>query len=339
MVTTYDIAKLTGLNQSTVSRVLSGFPRIKPSTVEKVMEACRQLNYVPHASARALKTNRTSALAVHLPHASATVMADPFVPIFLNAVSVAAAVRGYAVILSTADSAAPESCLTTVVRSRRVDGVLMTSPRQGDPQIDALLAEDVPVVTGRIDRPQAGRLACVDVDNRHVGSSAARFLMGRGCRRIAFISEPEGSTVGEDFRQGLCETLRAAGADMPAAYGKLVPITFEAAADAARELLVLKKRPEAIVADTALTAFGAMEAVRSAGAAVTVLGVESPLLAAMYPNQPRIQTPIAELGRRMAETLIDLIEGRVQTDSADQMLYARIVDENGRLFCAENDHE
>lgn len=335
MATTYDIAKLTGLNQSTVSRVLSGFPRIKPSTVEKVMEACRQLNYVPHASAKALKTNRTSTLAIHMPHGSSTVLADPFVPVFLNAVSVTAARQGYSVILSTADESSTESSLATLVRSRRVDGVIMTSPRQNDPCIETLLTENVPFVTGRIDRQRLGRWACVDVDNRHAGRLAAEFLMSRGHRRIAVITEPADSIVGNDFCEGVSEAMAAKGVKFLAAMRKSVPITFEAASEATRELLSSKTPVDAIIASTALTAFGVIESVRAMDREMVVLGVESPLLASMYPNRPRIQTPIDELGRRMAETLMDLLEGRVSSQPAEQRLYVRVVDETGRAFCEE----
>ena len=118
MITTYDIAKLTGMNQSTVSRVLSGFPKVSPTTAKKVLDACKKLHYVPNASAKALKTRRTFTLAIHMPYGTETVLADPFVPLFLSAVSREAADHGYSVILSYSDGTHSQSDLENLNQSQ-----------------------------------------------------------------------------------------------------------------------------------------------------------------------------------------------------------------------------
>jgi len=59
-----DIARLSGVGVSTVSRVLNNHHDVKASTREKVMEVIRERNYVPNNSARILKQNNTNSIGV-----------------------------------------------------------------------------------------------------------------------------------------------------------------------------------------------------------------------------------------------------------------------------------
>lgn len=332
MVTTYDIAKVTGLNQSTVSRVLSRFPNVSPQTAQKVYAACQKLGFVPNASARALKTQRTFTLAIHMPYGSETVLADPFVPVFLSAVSREAAQRGYSVILSYGDATGPKSELTNLVKSRRVDGVIVTSPSREDPGIKTLLDEGIPFVTGRYDNKPDEKSVCVDIDNHHSGLMAGRFCLSRGHREIGLITETRDSIVGRDFQAGFLKALVDSKIKFTKRNVQAVGVTFDAAFDAAMRLLSGEKPPTAMIANTTLTVFGVVEAVRKTRKKVTVLGVESPLLKSLYPHLPRIQAPIDDLGREMTQALIQLLESGGAGPLPPKMLYTRIVDEKGDLF-------
>ena len=50
-----DIAKISGVGVSTVSRVLNNHPDVKESTRENVLRVIKESNYVPNNSARILK--------------------------------------------------------------------------------------------------------------------------------------------------------------------------------------------------------------------------------------------------------------------------------------------
>ena len=54
-----DIAKISGVGVSTVSRVLNNHPDVKESTRENVLRVIKESNYVPNNSARILKQNNT----------------------------------------------------------------------------------------------------------------------------------------------------------------------------------------------------------------------------------------------------------------------------------------
>ncbi|HCH86845.1 MAG TPA: LacI family transcriptional regulator, partial [Lentisphaeria bacterium] len=53
-VTIHDLAKLAGLNASTISRALRNDPRVRKSTRELVRELARRHGYTPNLPARQL---------------------------------------------------------------------------------------------------------------------------------------------------------------------------------------------------------------------------------------------------------------------------------------------
>lgn len=57
MITINDVAKLAGVSNATASRALSKKGKIKPSTMEKVHVAAKELGYVVNTTAQALKTS------------------------------------------------------------------------------------------------------------------------------------------------------------------------------------------------------------------------------------------------------------------------------------------
>lgn len=63
-VTIEDISRQTGLSRGTVSRALNDRPDISQQTKLRVLEACRELNYVPSQAARSLATGRNYAVGV-----------------------------------------------------------------------------------------------------------------------------------------------------------------------------------------------------------------------------------------------------------------------------------
>jgi len=334
LATTYDIARVTGLNQSTVSRVLSGRGKVQASTARKVRAACRKLGYVPNAAARALRTRRTAILAIHIPFGSETVLADPFTPIFLAGVSRAAAGSGYRVILSYADPEHPEIDFSELVKSGQADGLIITSPMRADPRVRTLVDQDIPCVLGRYVGRLGARMASVDIDNRHTGYISAKFLLSRGHRTIGLFTEHSDTLSALDFQTGFRQALTENKIRHADRLARPIPVTFDAAFQAARELLNEADPPTAMVADTALTVFGVLEAVRRSGRDVLVLGIDSPLLRSLHPDLPRIQSPIEELGGRMTQVLVHILQTG-EAGSASKMLFSRIVDEHGNLFTEE----
>lgn len=324
IVTTRDIARITGVNQSTVSRALADSSRIGAGTKKKIWKACRALDFVPNAIARGLRERRSRTLAVHIPFGAETVIADPFIFEFLAGVSQEAGRRGYAIVLSYPGPEQRSHEFANLVKSRRADGIIVLSTLRHDSRLALLARECIPCVMSRQSAPLGAMMACVDINNRKCGRDAAHYLLAQGHQRLGIVTESAGNLSARDFLAGCRDALRERGLRVGGARIKQIPVTFQAAYMATRQLLAERPAPDAILTNTALTIFGVLAAIRDVGKTITAMGVDSPLLRGLYPELPRIQSPIFELGKTMAATLIEMLAtGR--RPASEIMLRARIV--------------
>ena len=67
MATMKDVAQRAGVGVGTVSRVINRVPGVKESTLIKVNQAIKELNYIPDEYARGLKTKSSRTIALILP--------------------------------------------------------------------------------------------------------------------------------------------------------------------------------------------------------------------------------------------------------------------------------
>ncbi|MFW5742985.1 MAG: LacI family DNA-binding transcriptional regulator, partial [Spirochaetota bacterium] len=58
-----EIARVTGVSVSTVSRVMTHHPGISEKTRRRVLEAARKMRYAPHGAGRSLSTSRSMTVA------------------------------------------------------------------------------------------------------------------------------------------------------------------------------------------------------------------------------------------------------------------------------------
>lgn len=132
MITMTEIARLTGVSQPTVSRVLNGNTSVKPEVREKVLACAREHNFQPNAMARGLVGSGTKLIGVVLTDISNSFFAD-----LEKYMEQAARKKGYSLILfnSDYDREKEKHCLD-VMRRYRVDGLLSCrwqkqTPRSG----------------------------------------------------------------------------------------------------------------------------------------------------------------------------------------------------------------
>src|SRR5690349_17497667 len=182
MATISDVARAAGVSISTVSYVLSGRRPISPSTRARVESAIAELNYHPHAGARALASSRTNVLALVAP-----LRADINVPVimqFVTAVVTAARTYNHDVLLLTKDEGT--AGLERVAGATMVDALIVMDVERDDVRIPALGRLKQPSVLIGLPDDAAG-IACVDLDFAATAAECLRHLAGHGHRRIALV--------------------------------------------------------------------------------------------------------------------------------------------------------
>lgn len=190
--TIYDIAKLAGVNPSTVSRALSTPGRISTKTEAKIKAAAKELNYRVNPFARALPTGRTRMIAF--------MVADITNPVFFQAVRGAEKVAteaGYTLVLAESQ----ESSLIEADMLERilpaVDGVILVTSRLGDDQIRTVNDEKPVVLLNRL----VDGVVDVVADNQPGINQAIEHLSSFGHKHVAFLSGPAASWInGERWR-------------------------------------------------------------------------------------------------------------------------------------------
>ena len=121
-----DIAKVTGVSPTTISRVLNGKAkayRISTPTSELVLQTATELGYIPNQTARGLRMRKSNTIGLILPN-----ITNPFFSGIASAVESAARSLNFSIILS--DSQHDQSLEIESIRtlmSRNVDGLIVLS--------------------------------------------------------------------------------------------------------------------------------------------------------------------------------------------------------------------
>ena len=204
--TVIDVGRIAGVSRQTVSNVLNSPQLVKPETRAKVEAAIAELGYRPHASARRLRTRKSSTIGIRLDPMTNGISGS-ILDRFLHALTEQADARGLRVMLFTASDPADEIRQIRKLRDGAdVDAFVLTSTFYGDPRTEWLIDANVPFVTfGRpwgIDDMNDPQHLWVDVDGFSGLRDATQHLVERGHTRIAYLGWPSPSGTGDDRRRG-----------------------------------------------------------------------------------------------------------------------------------------
>jgi DNA-binding LacI/PurR family transcriptional regulator len=300
-----DVARLAGVSQQTVSRVLNDSPHVRDDTRARVMEAVRKLEYRPNRLARALVTGRTRTLGVV---SFDTTLHGP--ASMLLGIERAAHDAGYFVSIASIGSLDSASVGGAIERLREqaVDGILVIAPQESAAQALRHLRSDVPVVA-----TEAGAhdgVPLVAVDQVEGARAATQHLLDLGHRTVWHISGPLDWYEARDRIDGWRATLYAAGAPQPSVLAGdwSARSGYELGLKVARERAVT-----AVFAGNDQMALGVVRALHELGlripADISVVGFDDiPEAAFFTPPLTTVRQNFNEVGRRALLTLLDQLE-------------------------------
>jgi DNA-binding LacI/PurR family transcriptional regulator len=205
-----DVARLAGVSQQTVSRVLNDSPHVRPATRARVLDAIGKLGYRPNRLARALVTGRSRTLGVL---SFDTTLYGPASTLF--AIERAAHDAGYLVSIASLRAPDAASLRRGVERllEQGVEGVLAIAPLESAGRGLLELPADVPVVATEAAPP--GGVPLVAVDQRAGARLATEHLLALGHRTVHHVAGPDGWFESADRVTGWRDALRAAGVAAP----------------------------------------------------------------------------------------------------------------------------
>ena len=307
-VTLEMVAQAAGVSASTVSRILNGTAVVSEVKKTAVDAAIARLGFVPNPVARGLAGGRTLSIGV------VTQSIDsPFYGVGLRGIEEELDRAGYSPLFVSGHwSAAEEARCIDVLRSRRVDGIIVLTGRLSDSVLRATAKSLPVVVTGRALKSPG--LFALNFDNFEGARLATHHLLALGHRRIAFIAGDPGHPDAVDRQRGYRAALEAAGIDYDAEL--VVPGLFheESGVQAVERLLASGIGFSAIFAANDQMAFGAALALHrrhlQVPGDVSLVGFDD-LPVSRYLNPPlsTVQHPAYEMGRLAAVAILQLLRG------------------------------
>src|SRR3990172_4035680 len=141
-----EIARLSGVSRSTVSRVINDDPNVSDITRERVQKIVRQMNYRPNVAARGLAAGRTRVLGLVIPMGVAAVFTDPYFPTLIQGVASACNAHDHSVMLWLAEPEYERRTVRQIMHSALIDGVILASQLNNDPVGQALIEGDIPFI-------------------------------------------------------------------------------------------------------------------------------------------------------------------------------------------------
>ncbi len=304
------IAELSGVSRSTVSRVINNDPNVSDQTREKVMQVVRRVNYVPNAAARGLAAGRTHVIGLVIPMGVSTLFTDPYFPLLIQGVSAACNAREYSVMLWLAEPEYERRQIRQIMYSGLIDGVIIASMLTNDSLVQALIDGDLPfMLVGR--HPTDPRVNYVDADNVNGARDGVRHLLRLGRTRIGLINGPQNMIAGVDRLAGYTLALRERGLIVQPEL--ITDGGFSEAGGYLAMQQLLPRQPDAIFAASDAMAMGALRALREAGLRVpedvALIGFDDlPFAARAEPPLTTVRQPTHRMGAMTVETLIELIE-------------------------------
>ena len=207
--TMHEIARLAGVSQSTVSRVLNGNTAVAPEKYTAVMEVVERLNYRPNVAAQGLAQGKTLGIGV-----LTRMFGSPFYGELLRGIG--DGLRGsfyYPVISMGGDLGNEDYVALDMLLSRRVDAlIILYSTHLTDAYMHEIAQHTPLIVVGR----QVPGLEpyCVYLNNQAGAYTATSYLISKGHSRIAHITGSLYAVDGIARRDGYIQALTDYGIEV-----------------------------------------------------------------------------------------------------------------------------
>lgn len=257
-ITLKEVAARAGVSRSAVSRTFTDGASVSEKMRRKVEKAARELGYSPNALASSLTTGRTKLIGL--------VSNNFHNPIFLEVFD--QFTRGLQekglrpLLVNLSKETNPDNSVR-MLRQYSVDGVVVASSTLSPLFAKAFRDAGVPVVHSFGRYSSAPQVHVVGIDNVECGRIAARALVDRGYRRVAFLGGPEVATSTQDRYTGFMTEL-ATHRQIKVSYSFASAYSFDAGRTEMQRLLQAPPAEAYFCGDDVLS-IGALSAIRDAG--------------------------------------------------------------------------
>jgi DNA-binding LacI/PurR family transcriptional regulator len=306
-----DVARRAGVSKGLVSFALNDKPGVAAETRERILDVARTMGWTPNLRARSLSVGRAFACGLVIGRTPDVIAADPFFPSLIAGLEDEFSVSGQVLVLAVATPGRHEAeTYRDLAKDRRVDGVILTDLRVGDPRI--ALVESLGLAAVTLGEPQGpSPFSSVSVDDGAGIRLAVEHLASLGHRTIAHVAGPDGMLHASRRRDAFLAAAADAGI-----RARTVGTDFSAAegARATEALLAGGDRPTAIVYSNDSMAVAGIGVAQRRGLRVpddlSVTGFDDTEIGRhVHPSLTSVATDTRGWGAIAARTLLGAIAG------------------------------
>lgn len=313
-VTSKDVAEKAGVSRTTVSLVLNNVQgvQISAETRKKVIHTAKELGYVPDATAQALVSRKTRAVGLVLTRTQHHIATDAFLPRIISGLLTTAKKHNIRILIDWVETEHQESAYFELARAKRIDGMILSTPRLNDSALKALESADIPtVMMGSV---TGSKLPFVDVDNFKAAEKATSYLTGLGHREIACIANaPPEYTAAPERVAGFKKAISRMGIPLNENLICYADFDPESGYECMKSLLQTGEPFTAAFVASDNVAIGAKASLREAGmhipGDVSLIGFDDiPWAKYSTPPLTTVQLPAEALAQSACTLLLELIQ-------------------------------
>ena len=316
MATISDVAKLSGMSVSTVSRVINNKPHVAEYKRQKVLEAMEQLGYTPLQAARQMRGSGSGNIAVAVP-----TITNSFFALLVNAIENTCRTAGYRTLITqTNGTPAGEDGAMELLKMQHADGLILCSIENDWQKVKAYAKYGALVVCDEYNSDESVSMVFGRQYDGFYG--ATQYLLGRGYRKIAYCTGthslvpcPKGSDLDSDRYCGYLDALASVGLRPRSNWCFQEVHTLEDGRQIMRRILAQQERPDAVIAGSDEVAAGMEMEALNCGLRVpqdiAILGVDDQPLASVLPVPlTTIRQPTKEIGTQAARDMLAQLTGK-----------------------------
>lgn len=207
MIKITDVAVKAGVAKSTVSNVLTGRKYVSEELKERVLAACREMDFQPNFYASRLSKRSTNIIALLL---ESTAELSVHHKDLICTCVVEASKKGYSLLVYYESD--KDKLLMTLRQGRApIDGAIIMAPCVNDERLSSL--ENNRIDCTVIGRPNSSDIEYVDIDNKRLLENVTKKLISEYGNDIYLINSSADMTISQDRRDGFCSVCAKYGID------------------------------------------------------------------------------------------------------------------------------
>lgn len=333
-ITIKDIAKIAGVDHSTVSRSLNDSPRVTEATRNRIKELAKELGFEYNYNARALSSKRTYTIGLFFPDTFGHLSKGTFFVSFMMDIHRIFEKEAYNVILEfPKNEHTGESSIKKIMGKNKVDGIMMAAADQMDEEdLKFIKKSKIPcvIIHNKYDgKDDIDEIPSVYTDNFEGGYLATKYLIVNGHKKILTYTHKENGFKNMEFikrTEGYSKALKEAGLKDYIFAGT---IDFNRGETFVDENIDLIKESDAIFAQTDILAISIIQRLREKGINVpediSVIGYDDiDMCEYLTPHITTIHQPKEEMSKVACEKLIKLLN-KEKVENASIYLKPRLV--------------